>query len=284
MSGAPLLARKSPVGPTAKDVGRCGAWRQMRGHTLAPAVLRLVPEVSVQAIRWVGAGLGLAVLGYGTTVCAAYLRFGRRRPPAQDADPQLDRFMPTCDVVERHRIAVAAPAGATMAAALDTDLEQSPIIRAIIRTRALVLGATPQIAARPHGLLAQMQAIGWGVLSHEPGREVVVGAVAQPWLANVVFRAIPPDAFAAFAEPGYVKIVWTIRVDPVDDAAAMFRTETRAVATDADARRRFRWYWARFSPGIVVIRLLTLWMVKAEAERRAGTRRRLRPAAEAGGH
>ena len=96
-----------------------------------------------------------------------------------------------------------------------------------------------------------------------------MGAVTQPWMPNVVFRALPPDAFRDFRDPGYVKIVWTLRADPADAGHTVFRTETRAVATDAAARARFRWYWARFSPGIILIRRLMLIQLRKEAERRA---------------
>jgi hypothetical protein len=196
-------------------------------------------------------------------------------PPAADSDPWLDRFMPVHDVAERHQVRVAAPVDVTFAAALDTDLEQSAIIRGIIRARELVLGAKPDRRIRRDGMLAQMTSIGWGILAEDPGREVVVGAVTQPWLPEVVFRALPPDDFAAFDEPGFVKIVWTLRADPTGASTSVFRTETRAVATDERARRAFRWYWARFSLGIVLIRQLALRMVKAKAER-AGPASRLR--------
>jgi hypothetical protein len=96
-----------------------------------------------------------------------------------------------------------------------------------------------------------------------------MGAVTQPWKANVVFRALPPDEFAAFHEPGYVKIVWTLRVDPLGPAESMFRTETRAVCTDPESRARFRRYWSFLSPGIILIRWLSLGPLKVEAERRA---------------
>jgi hypothetical protein len=96
---------------------------------------------------------------------------------------------------------------------------------------------------------------------------LVVGAVTRPWEANVTFRPIPPDAFARFNEPGYVKIAWTMRADPAGDNVAVFRTETRAMATDAAARARFRLYWSFFSPGIRSIRALLLAPLKAEAER-----------------
>jgi hypothetical protein len=79
---------------------------------------------------------------------------------------------------------------------------------------------------------------------------------------------LPPDQFTAFNDPDFVKIVWTLRADPVGDSKSVFRTETRAVATDAQARRKFRRYWALASPGIFLIRLLSLMPLKAEAERR----------------
>ena len=94
-------------------------------------------------------------------------------------------------------------------------------------------------------------ALGWGVLAEIPGREIVVGAVTRPWMAQVVFRALPPDEFARFHEPGYVKIVWTLRADPIGADESVFRTETRAAATDPSARIKFRRYWSFFSPGIV---------------------------------
>jgi hypothetical protein len=50
----------------------------------------------------------------------------------------------------------------------------------------------------------------------------------------------------------------------------MFHTETRVTTTDQTARTKCRWYWARFSPGIVLIRRVTLGLLKTDAERRAG--------------
>jgi hypothetical protein len=117
-------------------------------------------------------------------------------------------------------------------------------------------------------LLDQTLAMGWCILAERPGREIVVGAVTRPWEANVVFRGVRPDEFRAFNEPGYVKIVWTLRADPVSELESIFRTETRVSTTDAMARRRFRWYWARVSPGVVLIRRMSLGILKADAEGR----------------
>ena len=75
----------------------------------------------------------------------------------------------------------------------------------------------------------------------------------------------------AFDDPDYVKIVWSLRAERLGDNESMFRTETRAVATDDVARMTFRRYWALVSPGVALIRRMSLRPLKAEAERRART-------------
>jgi hypothetical protein len=226
-------------------------------------------------VGWLAASVGLAAAAYGALATLAWLRYGRA--PKVDGlrrDELLDRFIPDYEVVERHHIRVAAPAAVTLAAAREQDLFRIPLVHAIFKAREVILRATPDNRPQPRGLLAAMQALGWGVLADEPDREVVVGAVTKPWEPDVTFHSVPPDQFAAFRQAGFVKIVWTLRADPVDDDASIFRTETRAVATDAAARVRFRRYWAFFSPGIDLIRWFSLLPLKREAERRARTRPR----------
>ena len=184
--------------------------------------------------------------------------------------------MPVYEVVERHHVGIAAPAPITLAAAREMDLLRAPIVRALIKARELILGATPDDRVRLRGLMAEVQTLGWRVLAEVPGREVVVGAVTKPWEANVTFRGLPPDEFASFHEPDYLKIAWTLRAEPISATESIFRTETRVMTTDPAARAKFRWYWSFLSPGIIVIRWIALGPLKAEAERRAH-------AADAGG-
>jgi hypothetical protein len=216
------------------------------------------------------AGVAAAATGYAAYTAVTWYRYGRHQPTTdpRERDELLDRFMPRYDVVERHQIRVAAPAGITMAAAREQELMRVPLIRAIFKAREIAMGARPGVS-QPQGLLAAMQSIGWGVLADTPDREVVMGAFTRPWEADVTFRTLPPDEFAAFSEPGFVKIVWTLRADPIDSAHSLFRTETRAIATDAEARSRFRNYWALASPGTALIRRLSLPPLRREAERRA---------------
>jgi hypothetical protein len=221
--------------------------------------------------RLLGAGAVLAVAAYGSYVGVAWCRYGHPQRPvtSEEADPLLERCMPTYEVVERHRVRIDASAAITFSAACEMDIQSSSIVRAIFRSRELILGSHREENNLPRGLVAQMKALGWGVLAEIPEREILMGAVTQPWEANVVFRPLPPEEFAAFQEPGYVKIVWTLRADPIGSAESVFRTETRVATTDARARAKFRLYWSFFSPGIALIRRMLLGPLKSEAERRA---------------
>jgi hypothetical protein len=186
-----------------------------------------------------GAGLAAgADTAYGGMT---WLRYGRIRPgDREDVDALLDYLIPEYEVVERHHVRVAAPADITFESACEVDLQQSTVIQAMFSGRDLILGGDSDLAERPRGLLASIKTLGWGVLAEIPGREVVVGAVTQPWNANMLLRALPPDEFQAFNEPGYVKIVWTLCADPINNCESIARTETRIVTTDPVARKKFR--------------------------------------------
>ena len=85
---------------------------------------------------------------------------------------------------------------------------------------------------------------------------------------DVVFSPIAPEQFANFSEPEQVKIAWTLEAEALGPALTRFATETRAVATDAEGRKKFLRYWRSFKIGIVTIRLLLLPAIRREAERR----------------
>jgi|SRR6266542_2850406 len=239
---------------------RCGAFAACRLDTMR--------EILKRTGRVIGAGAGaVTLLGLGYIAvtwfrCGKVARVGR-------AETLLDRFMPTYEVGERHETRVAAPALVTYRAACELDLQRSVLVRAIFRGRELLMGAERSQQQRHRRFLQEVLAIGWGVLAEEPGREIVFGAVTQPGRANVRFRALSPSDFAQFSEPGYAKIAWTLAAEPLGPNTSVFRTETRVATTDAASRRRFRrYYWAVFSPGILLIRRESRRLVRAEAEAR----------------
>ena len=215
-----------------------------------------------------GAGAGavaLLGLGYAGVTWYRYGKVARGGP----RDPLVDRFMPKYEVREVHQTRVVAPADVTFSVAHDLDLQRSTIVRAIFTGRELLMGGERSKREHPPGFLAEVLALGWRILAEEPGRELVIGAVTQPWKADVEFRGLEPEEFAAFKEPGYAKIVWTFAAKPLGEKASVFSTETRVVTTDPESRSRFRRYWSVFSPGILLIRYETLRLVRREAERLA---------------
>ena len=233
-----------------KDVGRAG-WR----------VLLLLASTALGALLTV-------VVGWTLWFGLAWATYGRSGPVGA-SDQLVDRFMPAYEVAERHAIRVAAPVARTFAAARGTDLLRAPIVRAVLEGRRRLF-REPEAPDRSLGL-GQLEAMGWRLLAAVPGRELVFGAVTQPWQGNPGFRPLPPETFAAFDSAGYAKIVWTLAADSLGANVSRFRTETRVTTTDAVSRALFRRYWSLLSPGIVLIRWQAIRLVRADAERLIGT-------------
>ena len=214
--------------------------------------------------------IAVAALGYGIYFVATWISYGK--VPRDGSTPNgalLDQFLPTYEVSERDETRVDAPVSVTYEVGKEVNPNHSPLVRAIFQTRQSLMGGRGSAALPNRPLLQMTKDMGWGVLAEIPDRVIVMGAFTQPWQAQVRFHALPPDQFAAFHQPGYVKIVWTIEADSVGPSRSIARTQTRVETTDPASRGRFRTYWSKFSPGILVIRKQMLAQIKAEAERRA---------------
>ena len=238
--------------------------------------------------------VGRTLVGAATVAAASYAayagitwyRYGRpSRYGNQDGpDSLLDLYMPEYEVAERHHIRVFAPAETTFATACQMDMLRSAAIRFLIKTRELALRCVAEATglgfpireqigqekeAPQKGLVNELTTKGWGVLAEIPGREIVLGTVTQPWVAETGFRALPAAEFADFHEPGYVKIAVTLCADQLSPSQSTARTETRVTTTDPAARAKFRRYWSLVSPGAILIRKILLRNLKAEAESQA---------------
>jgi len=178
----------------------------------------------------------------------------------------IERFIPAWDVRTCHEIIVQAPADMVFAVAEHFDLQSIPLVRAIFWLRGKILGASNSPPRRPAGLVAETKSLGWGELARRPGRELVMGAVTQPWLADVKFTPVPQDEFLGFSERDCVKIVWTIEALPIEPSLTLVRTETRVRATDMAAGAQFLRYWRFAQYGIRLIRWLHLPAVRRAAE------------------
>lgn len=180
----------------------------------------------------------------------------------------LDLFIPRPDARERQETTVRAPAELVLETARDFDLQSLPLVRAIFRLRAIAMGARDRPDRTGQGMIGELLGLGWERLIEEPGRFFVAGAACRPWHADVVFEPIAAQGFAGYAEPDRVKVAWTLEAEALGPAVTRFATETRAVATDDQARRKFRRYWRRIRLGVLAIRWLLLRGLRRQAESR----------------
>ena len=163
-----------------------------------------------------GSGVAFAAASYAGYVAAAWYRYGQemRRATGEARTSLLDRFMPVYEVAERHHVRVAAPAEITMAAAPRWIFRSRRSSGRFSKAASGSWAAVLRRATRNRVTFSQMRAIGWGELAVIPGRESSWAPSRSRGWPTSSFDALPPDEFAAFHEPGYVKIVWSLRADP----------------------------------------------------------------------
>lgn len=217
------------------------------------------------AVVAIGAASALATAAYAAYAASTWLRYGTNEPD----DTLLAAILPRYDVAVRNHALVASSARDAFAAMRTTELERSPLVRALFRLREMLLGARHVSLDAPRGLLERIGALGWTLVAEEPERELVFASVTKPWRGDVAFVGLPRDAFERFDEPGFAKIAFSLRVEGDDPQRCVVRSETRVQTTDARSRARFRRYWALLAPGIELIRLVLLQQIKSEAETHA---------------
>ena len=185
------------------------------------------------------------------------------------------QFLPTYDVAVAHADDFRAPPARCYAGVMDLDLLQAPFVRAALSVRAVshrVLGTwrapgngTAFDPPSPTFRLRDMVDQGWVLLAETPGVEMVLGQVSRSWKADASSTDAPSTAeqFTHFDEPGYAKIVTSLRVDPYGNDSSILTVETRVATTDAVSRRRFRRYWLLIGPASSLIRRMALRLLAA---------------------
>ena len=173
----------------------------------------------------------------------------------------IDAVLPRWDVHERHGADVAAPPDATWAAVQEVTLRELPLTCLLMSLRSL---GRPARLDRPF-----LDAAGFLTPLREARHDKVVGLIGCPWQLRP--RIVPfagAEEFAAFDRPGYVRAATDLRVEP-GAAGSRVTTETRILATDPAARRRFTRYWRVVGVGSGLIRRDLLRAVRRRAEARA---------------
>jgi hypothetical protein len=198
---------------------------------------------------------------------------GRSAAAAAETDPPgnlIDRVLPRHDARTVQQRAVGAGPARTYEAIWQADVLGSPLARTLI-----AIGRLPErIAARGgdaghgsdrHWRLAQvLEEDGpWILVGERPGSEVVLGLL---WTPPAGGTTCAPPEFAAFQAPGVAKVAWSLAAVPYGRGSLLV-CETRTLALDAAARRRFRLLWPLVGPFAAVARGAMMAAIARHAER-----------------
>jgi hypothetical protein len=211
--------------------------------------------------------------------------------PDQDAaaaaggrvDPRLlmDQFLPRYDLAVVHAHVFRVSPAECFRVACEVDLFRAPVVRVLLDLRGLpqrlagTLKGRGRVAApgesRATFRLEDMVSLGWTLLGETPGSEMVLGQVSRPWKAVATSTGSPMTAerFVSFDQPGFAKIVTSLRVDPYGIRSSILTMETRVAATDEASRRRFRRYWLTIGPFSDLIRRMTIRRLAVDLRRPA---------------
>jgi hypothetical protein len=185
----------------------------------------------------------------------------------------LDRLVPSFQAAERHSTTIAASADHVWAALAQVTVGELRLFRLLTGLRVLpgrLLGRPRARFDAEEPLLGWAVRFGFTILGEDAGRELVVGAIGQPWrLSGGRGMAVAGgDDFAGFDQAGYAKMAANFQLAPIaGDRAIQLSTETRVACTDASSARRFARYWWLIRPASGTIRRSWLTAIKRRAER-----------------
>lgn len=174
------------------------------------------------------------------------------------ASPLIDMAMPEWQWREYHERRIAAPLQLVWDAALSATMGELVITRPLMALRGLGAGLArerPIFEAMPPRQIAA-----------DPPRELLLGLIfpTHGKLRDVTQPNSIATLNAALA-PGLVRQAVNLRLQEFA-GGTLVSTETRAIANDAAARRRFAFYWTLIRPASGLIRRDTLRAIARRAE------------------
>ncbi len=177
----------------------------------------------------------------------------------------LDDFLPEPRLREVDHVDVTAPCADAYEVARHLDLSRSWLVRALYELRTAASHHRPTPLQSPLRLDAiPTTGEGFHVLREAPGEELVVGAIGRFWEADMPFADVGADAFAAFDYPGFGKLAWSLRFEPLGARTTRIHVEVRVSATDEISWRLFRLYFGVIGPFSRFLRHYLLHLIERE--------------------
>ena len=174
----------------------------------------------------------------------------------------LDQLIPTPRLIEVDYVDLAATPERVWQLVRHGDLARSPLIHGLFELRALperLSGKHRPTTLKIDDLRSSPEQPGFQVLVDSAPLAVAVGAIGKVWHGEIPFAHVADAAaYAAFAEPDFVKVAWAIRLTPLGERDTRLELEVRVDATDDAAWLKFEHYFLLIGPGSRFIRRILL--------------------------
>ena len=184
---------------------------------------------------------------------------------------RLDDFLPAYHFHEVHSIRVHAAPDRVFRAVKAVTAREIRLLGLLLGIRSLparLLGKSRPASGEDAPILNAMARSGFLLLAEEADGEMVLGTIGRFWkpAGNKPVKIADAQQFLAFEHPGYAKVAMNFRVEDEGPGSSKVSTETRILATDPAARRKFALYWSVIHTGSALIRRMWLRAVKKRAE------------------
>lgn len=171
----------------------------------------------------------------------------------------LDAIIPTPRLLETEHADLAAPPARVWQLLRHGDLATSPLIRALFAVRTLpdrLHGKPVNLALRVDDFRSSPERPGFQLLAEDALHEFAVGKV---WQLEIPFVHVSSAAeFAAFRQPGFIKVAWAIRTLPRGEQDCRLEFELRVDAVDEESWAKFERYFRLIGPASRFIRRTAL--------------------------
>lgn len=164
--------------------------------------------------------------------------------------PRVHDFVPQPRLREVDHVDVGASPAEAYQAARHFDLSRSKLIGTLFQMRLIPARLRgEEIPENAFSLdVIGTSGPGFHVLYDDPGRSFCIGAIGRFWESDITYLDIAPDKFAEFAEPGWGKVAWELRFEPLGETSTRIVLELRVTATDDDAWQKQRRYFRLIGP------------------------------------
>jgi hypothetical protein len=161
----------------------------------------------------------------------------------------IGQLMPDFRLRQVDHVAVEASPDRAWEAVEAFDAASIAYIRWLFDLRLIPAWISARVRGRPAPERARLSLRDAGEVAgffrlEERAREICVGSIGKFWKADIEYAPDAQHRFQTFAEPGFGKLAWSLRIDPRASGGAWITFDLRVGATDDQAWRTFGRYWA----------------------------------------